>query len=244
MSHGIYSYPLRLAAMYKTPLVFWGELQSEISSYHDYLNDEIEYEDEKKFNMIRTWYHELLHMHGMIDTPDNKIDVRDLYPYTYPSLEELKELKYCSLPLGSFIPWDYKKNTDLIIKELGWEVDEMESAPQELNPHGEKTECFMQGTRDYIKYLKRGYSRVSQINAFDVRSGILTPDEADKLNTEYDGLKPESLKIFLEYVGLEEKEFNEIISSSVIFPNKPNFDNKCGAKMWDFDKWYRENNKK
>ena len=39
---GIYSYPLRLAVMYKTPLVFWGEPQSEISSYYDYLNDEIE----------------------------------------------------------------------------------------------------------------------------------------------------------------------------------------------------------
>ena len=36
------------------PLVFWGEPQSEITAYYDYLNDEIEYEDDKKFNMIRT----------------------------------------------------------------------------------------------------------------------------------------------------------------------------------------------
>ena len=46
---GIYSYPLRVALMYKVPLVFWGEPQSEITAYYDYLNDDIEYEDDKKF---------------------------------------------------------------------------------------------------------------------------------------------------------------------------------------------------
>ena len=34
--------------------MFWGEPQSEITAYYDYLNDEIEYEDDKKFNMLRT----------------------------------------------------------------------------------------------------------------------------------------------------------------------------------------------
>ena len=48
---GIYSYPLRVALMYKVPLVFWGEPQADLTSYYDYLNDEIEYEDDKKFNM-------------------------------------------------------------------------------------------------------------------------------------------------------------------------------------------------
>ena len=45
---GIFSYPLRVALMYKVPLVFWGEPQSEITGYYDYENDEIEYEDDKK----------------------------------------------------------------------------------------------------------------------------------------------------------------------------------------------------
>ena len=39
----------------------------------------------------------------------------------------------------------------------------------------------MQGTRDYIKYIKRGYSRVAQINAFDVRANRLESDEAKNL---------------------------------------------------------------
>ena len=73
----------------------------------------------------------------------------------------------------------------------------------------------MQGTRDYIKYLKRGYSRVAQINAFKVRQGTLTPEQAEKINREFDGRKPESLQIFLEYVGLTETEFNQFILSLI-----------------------------
>ena len=40
----------------------------------------------------------------------------------------------------------------------------------------------MQGTRDYVKFLKRGYSRVSQINSFNVRNNRMTPNEAKKIN--------------------------------------------------------------
>ena len=68
----------------------------------------------------------------------------------------------------------------------------------------------MQGTRDYIKYLKRGYSRVAQINAFHVRNGRMSSEEASELITKFDGRKPPSLEIFLEYMGLTQEEFNQL----------------------------------
>jgi N-acetyl sugar amidotransferase len=238
---GIYSYPLRVALKYQIPLVFWGEPQSEITAYYDYLNDEIEYEDDKKFNMLRTLGITAEDMHGMINSAENPIDKRDLIPYTYPNVKELKELKYCSVPLGSFIPWDYIKNTEIIKKELGWKSDELEGVPSDINQHGEKIECFMQGVRDYIKYLKRGYSRVAQINAFHVRSGKMTPEEALRLNDEFDGRRPHSLDIFLEYIGLTEDEFNETVKKMVIPPNEPDFIfMRQASRPWDFDNWYRE----
>ncbi len=242
---GIYSYPLRVALMYKIPLVFWGEPQSEITAYYDYLNDEIEYEDDKKFNMLRTLGITAEDMHGMIDRPDAPVDKRDLIPYTFPDVAELKALRYCSVPLGTFIPWDYTKNTEIIKRELGWQPHELEGVPTEINGHGEKIECFMQGTRDYIKFLKRGYSRVSQINAFHVRAGRTDPLEADRINRQFDGRKPPSLDVFLEYVGLTEAEFNKIIGPMVIPPHQPDFQNMPMAdKTWDFDDWYREDNRK
>ncbi len=241
---GIYSYPLRVALMYKIPLVFWGEPQADITAYYDYLNDDIEYEDDKKFNMLRTLGITAEDMHGMIDSPENPFDKRDLLPYTFPPVKELIAMRYCSVPLGSFIPWDYTKNTSIIKKELGWQIDELEGVPSDLNQHGEKIECFMQGTRDYIKFIKRGYSRVAQINAFHVRNGRMNSEEAQKLNEEYDGRRPPSLDIFLEYVGLTEVEFNEITKGMAIPPYEHDFDLRGEApKVWDFDQWYREDNR-
>jgi N-acetyl sugar amidotransferase len=241
---GIYSYPLRVALMYKVPLVFWGEPQAEITSYYDYLNDAIEYEDDKKFNMLRTLGITAEDMHGMINSPEHPVDVRDLAPYTFPDVAELKKLRYVSVPLGSFIPWDYVRNSAVIQRELGWQPDELEGVPSSINRHGEKIECFMQGTRDYIKFVKRGYSRVSQINAFHVRNGRMTPEQARQLNAEHDGRKPPSLEIFLEYVGLTEAEFNEIVKGMAIPPYEHDFDDDTLAeRTWDFDQWYRENNR-
>lgn len=238
---GIYSYPLRVALKYKVPLVFWGEPQSEITAYYDYLNDEIEYEDDKKFNMLRTLGITAEDMHGMIDSPEYPIDKRDLIPFTFPDVKELKALNYCSVPLGSFIPWDYTKNTEIIKKELGWKSDELEGVPDSINGHGEKIECFMQGVRDYIKYLKRGYGRVTQINAFHIRAGRMTPEEANKINDEFDGRKPHSLELFLEYVDLSEGEFNEIVASMATPPNSPDLENmRFAEKPWDFVHWYRD----
>ncbi len=241
---GIYSYPIRIALMHKVPLIFYGEPQAEFNTYYDYTKDGYDYENEDRFNMIRTLGITAEDMHGMINSDKDPVDIRDLTPYTFPDIEELEKLKYNPVTLGTFIPWDHHKNTEIIKKDLGWKVDELEGVPDEINPHGEKIECFMQGTRDYIKFLKRGYSRVSQINALNVRHKRMTPDEAKIINEKFDGRKPPSLEVFLEYVGLTEEEFNQIVDKSIIPPNKPNYKtNEIAKKTWDFEQWYRENNK-
>ena len=242
---GIYTYPLRIAVKFNIPLLFWGEPLADLSAYYDYLNDEIEYEDEKKFNMVRNLGISADDMWGMVNTPESPVDKRDLIPYTYPDLKDLKKIDYTSVCLGSFIPWDYTKNTEIIKRELGWKIDELEGVPMDINDHGEKIECFMQGSRDYIKFIKRGYSRVAQINAFHVRNGRMTTGEAEKINTEFDGQRPPSLEIFLEYMGLTEAEFNEIVKSTAIPPYEHDFAaNKTAKPTWDIMQWYREDNHK
>ena len=102
----------------------------------------------------------------------------------------------------------------------------------------------MQGSRDYIKYLKRGYSRATQMTAFHVRNKRMSTEDAKRIIDEYDGLKPKSLNILLEYQNMGEKEFNKIISKMVVPPHKPNFEtNKLASEAEDFDQWYREKNK-
>ena len=236
---GIFSYPMHVAVRYQVPLVMWGEPSSEYTQYYDYKDDEIEEVDETRFNRFVNLGITAEDMAGMI-SGDFDFDPRDLAPYTYPKMRDLKKLKYRSVCLGSYVPWDVKANTALIMKELGWQGEQVEGMPWEEYPY-EKIECYMQGVRDYIKYAKRGYSRVSQMVALDLRNGRITPERGQELVVQFEGKKPPSLELFLDYLGLNEGEFNEIVSKTVIPPFKPDFGkNEYSAKTWDFADWYRE----
>lgn len=236
---GIFSYPMHLALKFNVPLVFWGEPSSEYTAYYDYEDDAIEEVDETRFNRFVNLGITAEDMKGMIER-DFELDPRDLIPYTYPALRDLKRLRYRSVCLGSFIPWDVKSQSKLIMDELGWQGDEVEGMPPGLYPY-EKIECAMQGVRDYLKYLKRGYSRVTQMTALDIRNGRLEKAEADRLVEEWEGRKPPSLELFLEYLDMTEGEFNEIVGKLAVAPHQPDFQViQWGKRTPDFDRWYRE----
>lgn len=236
---GIFSYPMHLAIKFKVPLVLWGEPSSEYTAYYDYRDDEVESVDETRFNRFVNLGITAEDMKGMIEK-DFDLDPRDLMPYTYPALRDLKMLRYQSVCLGSFIPWDTQKQSQIIMDELGWQGDQVEGMPPGRYTY-EKIECHMQGVRDYLKFLKRGYSRVTQMTALDIRNGRISKDEADKIIEEWEGKKPPSLELFLEYLEMSEEEFNDIVAKLVVPPFQPDFQTiQWGGKTADFDKWYRE----
>lgn len=236
---GIFSYPMHIALKYKTPLVFWGEPSSEYTAYYDYKDEEIEEVDENRFNRFVNLGITAEDMKGMIEK-DFDLDPRDLIPYTYPALRDLKRLRYRSVCLGSFIPWDVPTQSELIMKELGWKGDVVEGMPPDRYSY-EKIECSMQGVRDYLKYLKRGYSRVTQMTALDIRNGRMEKTEAEALIDEWEGKKPPSLNLFLEYLNMDEAAFNKMIEPMAVPPHKPNFGkNEWNKKTPDYDTWYRE----
>jgi hypothetical protein len=229
---------MHVALEKRVPLIFWGEPSSEYTAYYDYRDNQIEEVDEVKFNRSTNLGITAEDMAGMI-SGDFALDPRDLKPFSYPPLRELKKLGYRSVCLGSFIPWDVKKQVSIIQNELGWKGDQVEGMPWEAYPY-EKIECFMQGVRDYIKYLKRGYGRVTQMTALDLRNRRISMQEAKHLIAEYEGKKPPSLKIFLEYLDLTEEEFNQIIAKTVVSPHQPNFQASEAPKTADYESWFRE----
>jgi N-acetyl sugar amidotransferase len=231
---GIFSYPMWVAIEKKVPLIFWGEPSAEYTAYYDY--NQMEEVDEKRFNR----YVNLgITADDMLVRLGGEKDPRDFKPYSYPPISELRNIGYRSVCLGSYIPWDVKKQSTIIQQELGWSGDRVENVPPEYNY--EKIECYMQGVRDYIKYIKRGYSRPSHLLALDIRNGRMKKEDGERLVKEYEGRRPPSLDIFLDFIGLTEEEFLEVAMGHQVSPYIHNADATIpGEKLADFDRWTRE----
>ncbi|MCG3189253.1 MAG: hypothetical protein LKCHEGNO_01544 [Burkholderiaceae bacterium] len=231
---GIFSYPMWIAIEKKVPLIFWGEPSAEYTAYFSY--GQKEEVDEKRFNR----YVNLgISADDMFVRLGGTVDQRDLKPYSYPPLKELRTLNYRSVCLGSYIPWDVKTQAQTIQSELGWKGDQVENVPPQYQY--EKIECYMQGVRDYIKYVKRGYSRPSHLVALDRRNGRLTKEQGEQMIKAYEGKRPPSLDLFLEFVGLTEEEFLEIAMEHQVSPYRhAPAATREGERTRDFDRWSRD----
>ena len=154
-------------------------------------------------------------------------------------MKELRRINYRSVCLGSYVPWDVKRQSEIIQRELGWKGDEVENVPQGYSY--EKIECYMQGVRDWIKYIKRGYTRPSHLVSLDIRNKRMGRDEAMKIVEQHEGHRPPSLDLFLKFVGLTEEEFMEVALGHTVSPW--HFDSsqmKTGKKTHDFDQWIKD----
>lgn len=224
---GIFSYPMWIAIEKKIPLVLWGEPSSEYTSYYDY--SEVEKVDEDRFNRIINLG---ISARDMAARLNYEFDDRDFSPFTYPDAQLLQDLQVVSVPLGSFIPWDVKAQVQIIKSELGWQGDEVEGVPPEYDY--EKVECYMQGVRDYIKYLKRGYARTTHLTSLDIRNGRKTREESIELVEKYEKKIPYNLELFLKYTGLTEEEFIKVVDKhKILEDSQPIF--QIGKKPKDFE---------
>jgi hypothetical protein len=157
-------------------------------------------------------------------------------------MQLLKDKQVRQMFLGNYIPWDVKKQVDIIKKDLDWKGDQVEGVPPEYDY--EKIECFMQGVRDYIKYLKRGFGRTAHLASIDIRNGRLSREEGARLVAAYDGRRPPSLDLFLDFLGIDEKRFMEVVEPHVVHPHEmPTLEEARASaqnwRTWDYDLWSR-----
>lgn len=231
---GVFAFPMRVAVKFQVPLVFWGEPSAEYTSYYSY--EQPEEVDERRFNRFVNLGITAEDMVGMLD---GSVALRDLEPFMYPKLSELRAMNYRSVCLGTFIPWDTKRQAEIIERELGWRSDTVEGVP--LAYGYEKIECSMQGVRDYLKFKKRGFGRATHLASIDIRNRRMSRAEGLELAETHDGKRPASLEVFLGHVGISEGELDRIIDGHSVAPwtAPPTEDLERGTPLPDQEEWDR-----
>ena len=66
------------------------------------------------------------------------------------------------------------------------------------------------GIHDYLKYIKFGYGRASDHASKDVRSGSMSREEGIEMVRKYDHVKSSDLGRWLDYVDMNEVDFDNI----------------------------------
>lgn len=210
---GIGAGVMHMALRFETPLLFWGETVAEYHSWYSY--DEMEEVDEKRFNRVMN---QGMTADDMYEFLGGRVEKRDLWLFAYPPRKDLVKINCRSVCLGNYILWDTKQQVEIIKRELGWEGQQVEGRAPEYDY--EKIECQFQGTRDFARFVKRGYGRTNHLVSIDIRHGRLERAAGLELAQQYDGTRPASLEVILEMLELTEQEFYNILESHVVHPWK------------------------
>ncbi|GAB6038252.1 hypothetical protein JCM15519_28110 [Fundidesulfovibrio butyratiphilus] len=200
---GISTVPMREAALRGIPLVFYGEHGYTDLSGQFSMNDFPEMSYRYRLEHFARGY-EWTYFVGR-----DGLSARDLSLWRYPSDARILETGLRGLYLGNFIPWEANEHIKLVTERYGFEIAS-EPFDRTYRTMSNLDDMHENGVHDYLKYVKFGYGRATDHASKDIRAGLLTRNRAIELVNRYDPVKPRDLARWLEYVGMEEEEFDRV----------------------------------
>lgn len=196
-------FPVQVAVRFKIPLIIWGAHQGldQVGMFSHL--DEVE--------MTRKYRkdHDLMgyEAEDLVDV-DAGITQADVQQYAYPHDKEIEKVGVRGIYLGNYIPWDSKAQHERMIKEYGYESAKQTRTFDTYND----VDCFhYSDVHDYIKFLKYGYGKVSDHASREIRWQRMTREEGIELVRKYEHTEPETLGMFLEWLGMLKAEFNGLL---------------------------------
>jgi N-acetyl sugar amidotransferase len=200
---GIATLPLRIAVQNKIPLVVYGE-----HGYADLcgqfsMNDFVEWTYRNRLEHFARGY-DWNYMVGR-----EGITASRMAAYQYPSDQEIYETGLRAIYLGNYLLWDGNANAKLMNELYGFEFGD-QPFERTYRRASNLDDMHENGAHDYLKFIKFGYGRCTDHASKDIRSGIMTRDEAIDLVEKHDPVRPSDIERWCAYVGMSEEEFDAI----------------------------------
>lgn len=200
---GIMTAPMAAAVRHGIPLVFYGE--------HGYLDlcgqfsmddfPEVTYRDRlEHFARGYEWNY-------FVGRED--LTAADMSIWKYPSDADIAALDLRGIFLGNYVYWEANAHIKLVTERYGFEISDV-PFDRTYRTMSNLDDMHENGVHDYLKYVKFGYGRATDHTCKDIRAGIMDRAKAIGLVNRYDPVKPSDLRRWLDYVGMEEAEFDRI----------------------------------
>lgn len=197
-------FPVQIAVRLKIPLIIWGAHQGidQVGMFSH--TDEVEMTRKyRKDHDLMGWEAEDLLDETMNVTED------DIAPYRYPHDKEIERVGVRGIYLNNYIRWDSKAQHEDMIRLYDYETSAQTRTFDTYND----VDCFhYSDIHDYIKYLKWGYGKVTDHVCREIRLKRLTRDEGINLVKKFSNVVPNTLQLFLDWIGMTEAGFYYLIN--------------------------------
>jgi N-acetyl sugar amidotransferase len=196
---GYLTFPVQSAVKFKTPLIIWGlQPWSEQTGMFSHLDQsEMTERCRKEHGLMGIGAEDLIDAEGGISRSD-------VQPFVYPYDNEIEAVGVRGIYLSNFLRWDSKKQHELMIKTYGYETAQQ---GRTFNTY-EDVHCFHSGgVHDYIKYLKYGFSKVSDHATREIRLKRMTREEGIAEVVKYSEREPHDLDMFLNWAEISRDKF-------------------------------------
>lgn len=225
----IFTIPVRMAILFKIPLIIWGE-----NPQNEYGGP---YRAQEARKLDQRWLQEYGGLNGLrvSDLIDQGIATRqELELYTYPNLA-LGTTN--GIFLGQYFPWDGAENATIAIKH-GFKT--YYGPVEGVGYDYENLDNLQTGIHDRFKYLKFGFGRCTDLVCNHIRRSNITRNEGKEIIYEFDGKYPSTylgvpLEEILININMKVEEYLEVENK---FANKELFECNKGRIPWPKFKRY------
>jgi N-acetyl sugar amidotransferase len=195
---GSLTFPVQVAVKFKIPLIIWG-----VHPWSDQ-NGMFSHLDEVEMTERCRKEHPLMGISAEDLLKSNTITRRDIQPFVYPYDNEIEAVGVRGIYLSNYLRWDSKAQHEKMISLYGYET----AKQQRTFNNYEDVHCFHSaGLHDYLKFIKLGYSKVTDHASREIRLRRMKREEGLKMVKKYSNVVPSDMKLFLDWIEMDENEF-------------------------------------
>lgn len=199
------AFPVQTAVKFKIPLIIWGAHQGidQVGMFSHLDEVEMTRKYRKDHDLMGLEEEQLL-------SSNYNITKDDIASYLYPHDKELEAVGVRGIYLNNYIRWDAKTQHELMIKTYNYETSQQQRT---FDTYHDVDSFHYSGLHDFIKLIKHGYGVVTDHASREIRLKRMTREEGIEQVKKYQDVVPRDTKLFLNWLGIDEKEFWEQIYS-------------------------------
>lgn len=208
-------FPVRAAVGYKVPLIIWGAHQGcdQVGMFSHLSKVEMSQKYRFEHDLMGVEVDELLSL-------SSNLTERELSPLRYPSFGELESVGVRGIYLSNFIRWDSISQHEQSALRYNHEAY---IHPRSFDTRNHADCVHYLGIHDYLKFLRHGYSKVTDHACREIRLGRITRDQAIELVTHHTQQPVNDFKIFAQWIGMTRHELARTLEKAF------------NPKVWKFE---------